>query len=136
VHTSAPASDGFKDYDRWHCRGVTAVTPGEWMKHIVEMAAAIGANASSSTNLAIRRCFGEPLASSFKNYQSLQAVSLLPNAYRDHARRETHGQLGAQAHWRLGFRTGAHAQDVRWWARQDSNLRPDRYERQTIEQVR
>jgi hypothetical protein len=42
VHTSAPASDGFKDYDRWHCHGVTAVTPG-WMEHIVEMAAAIGA---------------------------------------------------------------------------------------------
>jgi hypothetical protein len=24
----------------------------------------------------------------------------------------------------------------RWWARQDSNLQPDRYERQTIDQVR
>ena len=70
------------------------------MRHIVEMAAAIGAKRFSSTNLAIRRCFGEPLASSFNNYQSLQAVYLLPNAYRDHARRETHGQLGAQ-------RTGA-----------------------------
>jgi hypothetical protein len=34
---------GFKDYDRWYCHGVTAVTPGKWMKHIVEMAAAIGA---------------------------------------------------------------------------------------------
>jgi type III secretory pathway component EscT len=32
VHTSAPASDGFKDDDRWHCHGVTAVTAGEWMK--------------------------------------------------------------------------------------------------------
>jgi hypothetical protein len=43
VRTSAPASDGFKDYDRWHCHGVTAVTSGEWMKYIVEMAAAVGA---------------------------------------------------------------------------------------------
>ena len=44
------ARDISRDYDRWHFHGVTAFAPGEWMRHIVEMAALIDANQERSMN--------------------------------------------------------------------------------------
>ncbi|UWU75927.1 hypothetical protein N2603_39315 [Bradyrhizobium huanghuaihaiense] len=39
-----------KDFDRWHFDNVFAFEPGEWMKHIVEMAAYIDASQSQRMN--------------------------------------------------------------------------------------
>ena len=44
------SSDLSKDLDRWHFYNVFAFAPGEWMKHIVEMAAYIDASQSQRLN--------------------------------------------------------------------------------------
>ncbi len=44
------SSDLSKDLDRWHFNNVFAFAPGEWMKHIVEMAAYIDASQSQRMN--------------------------------------------------------------------------------------
>lgn len=44
------STDISKEYDRWHFNNVFAFAPGEWMKHIVEMAAHIDATQSQRLN--------------------------------------------------------------------------------------
>jgi hypothetical protein len=43
-------TDISKDYDRWRFHGVNAFAPGEWMKHIIEMAALIDARNERTMN--------------------------------------------------------------------------------------
>lgn len=43
-------TDISKDYDRWRFHGVNAFAPGEWMKHVIEMAALIDAHSERTMN--------------------------------------------------------------------------------------
>ncbi|MGO8910777.1 MAG: hypothetical protein ACLQDM_15870 [Bradyrhizobium sp.] len=43
-------TDISKDYDRWRFDGVNAFAPGEWMKHVIEMAALIDAHNERTMN--------------------------------------------------------------------------------------
>jgi hypothetical protein len=49
VDISADTSRGF-EYERWHFTDVFAFAPGEWMKHLVEIAALIDAHRTNDRN--------------------------------------------------------------------------------------